>query len=321
MSSPFNDDDLFDWESSKNSNRALWKDDEEVLAELDKRVFKFNLKLSSKLLLPVAGVLAGLVVLIPLGNFAVGQFQNREQSPVSSNAEVAADDRDLDSESPAPQLEVIPDADLYSQPANLQSFIDAALGSSVTIYCGSGSGSGWVIDLSDDLSSTKDDQYPVEIVTNYHVIEECEFNNRITIQSSGLQDTASAVIYSLDKRNDLAILMTDLPLPALPTLTAINKPRVGHWVMATGSPGGADELLEGSITTGNISNLRTDEIVSDTAINPGNSGGPLINAAGQVIAINTAKLVDVSVEGISFSRKVELLCIQLSNCTKKRIMK
>lgn len=320
MNSPFDDDDLFDWESPNNSNRALWKDDEELLADTDKRVVKVNLKVSSKVLWPISCVLAVLLVLIPIGNYAINQFQDRNVGAATSSTG-EANENDSTIEPVAPELEVIPDADLYAQPSNLQSFIDSALSSSVTIFCGSGSGSGWAIDLSDDPTSEEDDRYPIEIVTNYHVIEECELGGRITIQAVGKSGSATAVIYSLDTRNDLAILMTDLPLSALPTLTPSNKPRVGHWVMAIGSPGGADELLEGSVTTGNISNIRSNEIVTDTAINPGNSGGPLINSAGQVIAINTAKIADVSVDNISFSMKVELLCVQLENCTKKTIMK
>jgi len=43
----------------------------------------------------------------------------------------------------------------------------------------------------------------------------------------------------------------------------------------------------------------------DAAINPGNSGGPLFNSKGEVIGINSMKLVDNSVEGMGFSIKIE----------------
>jgi S1-C subfamily serine protease len=58
---------------------------------------------------------------------------------------------------------------------------------------------------------------------------------------------------------------------------------VGERVLAVGSP----LATEGILTTGIVSRVESDAIISDVNINPGNSGGPLLNFRGQVIGITT----------------------------------
>lgn len=210
--------------------------------------------------------------------------------------------------------------DLYSQPKMLQSFIDNALASAVTIYCGNYSGSGWAIDLTDDLSTSKDDNYTTEIVTNHHVIEGCE-SSGVTFVPMGTQDEYDASVYAYDQGNDLAILITDKYLPPLATVQPGNEAKVGQWVMAVGSPGAGDTTLDGSITTGAVTNLKEGVVITDTTINPGNSGGPLLNAAGQVIAVVSAKIVDEKIDSIGIARDVSLICDLLNGCTDKQLLK
>ena len=210
--------------------------------------------------------------------------------------------------------------DLYAQPKMLQSFIDNALASAVTIYCGNYSGSGWAIDLTDDLSTTKDDRYTTEIVTNNHVIEGCE-RSGVTIVPMGTETEYDAWVYTYDRSNDLAIFITDKYLPPLPTVQPGNEAKVGQWVMAVGSPGAGDTTLDGSITTGAVTNLKEGVVITDTTINPGNSGGPLLNAAGQVIAVVSAKIVDEKIDSIGIARDVSLICEQLNGCTDKQLLK
>jgi hypothetical protein len=81
--------------------------------------------------------------------------------------------------------------------------------------------------------------------------------------------------------------------------------RQGESVVAIGNPG--DAMLF-SVTKGIVSAVGKFPnagpgtwIQTDTPINPGNSGGPLVNAHGEVIGINTQKLVKKNVTGIGFA--------------------
>jgi serine protease Do len=136
------------------------------------------------------------------------------------------------------------------------------------------------------------------IVTNAHVI------SGATKISVALRDgtTYPARLLGSDEANDLAVIKIDAKnLPVAPLGSSSNL-IVGEWAIAIGNPYGF--LLansEPSVTAGVVSgtgrNLATesegagvyvDMIQTDAAINPGNSGGPLINAAGEVIGVNSS---------------------------------
>jgi serine protease Do len=83
---------------------------------------------------------------------------------------------------------------------------------------------------------------------------------------------------------------------------------VGEPAIAIGNPLGLE--FQGSVTSGvisalnrtlDISDKRVKLLQTDAAINPGNSGGALVNADGQVIGINSAKVAANGVEGMGFS--------------------
>ena len=280
---------------SKDDSTSNWGDDSTNDLEEGSKSLDFKFKLNPKI-----------AALIGAGPKVIGGG-NSDQS---NGPKVSA--------SPSVTQEFV---DLYTQPKLLQSFIDNALASAVTVFCGKlGAGSGWAIDLTDDFSTTRDDAYPTEIITNNHVIEGCEGSD-ITIVPMGTSNEYDAYVYSYDTYNDLAILMTDLPLAPFATIQPGNEALVGQWVMAVGSPGTEALNLDGSITTGKITNLQEGEVVTDTTINPGNSGGPLLNAAGQVIAVVTSKIVRERFDSIGFAKNVSLICEQLDGCTKKRLLK
>ena len=144
-----------------------------------------------------------------------------------------------------------------------------------------GQGSGVVIDGRRAL-----------VLTNAHVVESVD---RVTVTLADGRQLDGTVV-GTDPVTDLAVVHVSgkAPLSAAP-LGDSEALEVGDWAIALGSPYG----LERTVTLGIVSSLhrdinslgfadkRLDLIQTDAAINPGNSGGPLINAAGEVIGINT----------------------------------
>lgn len=148
------------------------------------------------------------------------------------------------------------------------------------------------------------------IITNWHcVVDEStgeEFPRiDVTMYDGTVYEYAEIIGY--DSATDLAVIKvkaTDLK-PA--EFGDSNQLKMGNKVVALGNSGG----LGFSTTQGIVSGLARDVyedtgyaikcLQIDAAINPGNSGGPLFNAAGQVIAVNSAKIVADGYEGIGFS--------------------
>jgi serine protease Do len=147
------------------------------------------------------------------------------------------------------------------------------------------------------------------IATNYHVVEYADTYPKYTSISVMLDDGTEydAKYIAGDSKNDIAVIKIDAKdLPAA-QMGNSDKLSRGEFVMAIGNPLG--EYLEGSVSLGVVSatgrtgidDTAVAYIQTDAAINPGNSGGPLINMDGQVVGINTAKVVLEGYEGIGFA--------------------
>ncbi|MBZ4655079.1 MAG: htrA [Peptococcaceae bacterium] len=142
------------------------------------------------------------------------------------------------------------------------------------------------------------------IVTNYHVIEKAQ---SIGVNLADGRQVDAQVVGS-DPRTDLAVLKINAPNIPVADLGDSNQIKVGELVVAIGNPLGYE--FARSVTAGVVSakerNITIEErkfklIQTDAAINPGNSGGALVNSRGQVIGINSAKLVIPGVEGMGFA--------------------
>lgn len=161
-------------------------------------------------------------------------------------------------------------------------------------YTAQGAGSGWIIDPNGI------------IVTNNHVVEGAKTITVTTDNGSSYQASTSDIF--TDSLNDLAIIKIDAKnLPALIPGNS-NDMRIGDWVIAIGNAlGQGIRATEGIISREGVS-LQVDQnetlydlIETSAAINPGNSGGPLVNLAGKVIGITSAKISSVGVEGMGYA--------------------
>lgn len=146
------------------------------------------------------------------------------------------------------------------------------------------------------------------ILTNYHVIA----NTREILITLMDGRSAKARRVGVDPETDLALLKIQLKnLPAI-KLSNSDQLEVGDVVLAIGNPYGVGQTVTQGIisaTGRNRVGLNTYEnfIQTDAAINPGNSGGALINAYGELVAINSAIYSQSGAyQGISFSIPVNL---------------
>ncbi|WP_062227326.1 serine protease [Aureimonas frigidaquae] len=133
------------------------------------------------------------------------------------------------------------------------------------------------------------------VLTNAHVAKSCRS------VSVGTFGTASQVV--IDPDNDLALVKVDAKLDN-PLPIAAGKPRLGEDILALGFP--LRSILADSlnVTRGNVSSLLglmndANYLQISAAVQPGNSGGPVIDLAGRVVGVVTAKLNAVAVADIT----------------------
>jgi len=148
------------------------------------------------------------------------------------------------------------------------------------------------------------------LVTNYHVVAQAA---EIRVQ---LSDGRVAVpeLVGVDAETDLALLKVELgELPAI-RFGSSAQLRIGDVVMAIGNPYGLTKSVTQGIVSGKGRGIPdtlttfSDYIQTDAAINAGNSGGALVNAAGELVGINSAILTqDSNTEGIGFAIPVDLV--------------
>jgi hypothetical protein len=170
----------------------------------------------------------------------------------------------------------------------------------VTVVTDNGHGSGCVLTNSG------------VVVTNAHVIKGSETVEVITF----FGDTIEGKVEDYNPIADLAIVQLEDSVDFAFKLSKSNEPIVvGQKVYAIGSP--LSPLLSQSISNGIISTqLLLNGVYylqTDAKVNSGNSGGALVDENGNLLGIVNAKIVDFSVEGISFAIPASEILIHFSN--------
>ncbi|MBI3971681.1 MAG: trypsin-like peptidase domain-containing protein [Chloroflexi bacterium] len=161
---------------------------------------------------------------------------------------------------------------------------------------GGGEGSGFIVDAQG------------HVITNNHVVAGA---SRVTLHLLDGTSVPAQVVVT-DPANDLAVLKAAIPpdKSVAARLGDSDAVQPGEPAVAIGNPFG----FEHSITAGIVSAVDRQFggsrsrrpipglIQTDTAVNPGNSGGPLLNAAGEVIGVNTLGVSPVPGSvGVSFA--------------------
>lgn len=127
------------------------------------------------------------------------------------------------------------------------------------------------------------------IVTNEHVAGACK---SIEVGYSG-GVLHKATLVASDKRNDLAVLKTDLEARAVPSIKT--RVRVGADIYTYGFPLMGLLSKTGNFTVGYVTSAAgigddTSHLQISAPVQPGNSGGALVDAYGNVVGVVVSKL-------------------------------
>lgn len=146
------------------------------------------------------------------------------------------------------------------------------------------------------------------IITNNHVVEG---NETLTVSFVD-EESVEAQVKGTDAAKDLAVIAvqtkeikdTTMDQIKVAALGNSDQLQVGESVIAIGNALGYGQSVTSGIVSATgreLDGIDEKLIQTDAAINPGNSGGALLNANGEVVGINTAKVATDTVEGMGYA--------------------
>ena len=159
------------------------------------------------------------------------------------------------------------------------------------------------------------------VLTNHHVIDGAD---EIKVVNNNDQSVEAKLLGS-DELSDLVVLSIDEnAVMDVATFAKSEDVEVGDTVFTVGTPLGNE--YKGTVTKGILSGKNRlvsvdttsggfvmEVLQTDAAMNPGNSGGPLVNVNGEVIGVNSLKLVEDEIEGMGFAIPSELVQTELES--------
>lgn len=164
----------------------------------------------------------------------------------------------------------------------------------------------------------KDNKYGY-IMTNNHVVEDA---TELMITLSNGEEVEGEVL-GTDSYMDVAVVRIDADkVLQVAEIGDSTESKLGDTVFTVGTPVSteyAGTVTKGIVSgenreitvTNNGSEYMMEAIQIDASINPGNSGGPLVNINGEVIGVNSVKLVESSIEGMGFAIPIEVAMSQV----------